>query len=107
MTQRIDVWAPRAAAVAVHLGTTTVAMTAGEGGWHHAEVPAGGIENAFRLDGGEPLPDPRSPWQPAGVHGPSRTFDAGAFAWTDAAFSPVPLDRAVVYELHVGTFSPE
>jgi maltooligosyltrehalose trehalohydrolase len=107
MTQRIDLWAPRATAVAVDLGTTTVAMTAGEGGWFQAEVPAGEIDYAFRLDGGEPLPDPRSPWQPHGVHGPSRRFDPGAFAWTDAGFSSVPLDRAVVYELHVGTFSPE
>src|SRR5690349_10675665 len=107
MTQRIEVWAPRAGTVAVDLGASVVPMTAGERGWHHAEVPAGEIDYAFRLDGGDPLPDPRSPWQPHGVHGPSRTFDAGAFAWTDDGFAPAPLDRAVLYELHVGTFTPE
>jgi maltooligosyltrehalose trehalohydrolase len=108
MTQRLSVWAPRAGSVAADLGDRTVMMAPGERpGWFEIEVPAGEIDYAFRLDGGEPLPDPRSPWQPDGVHGPSRTFDASAFNWTDAGFGPVPLERAVIYELHVGTFSPE
>ena len=70
------------------------------------------VDYAFVLDGAEPaLPDPRSPWQPHGVHGPSRTFDPGAFAWTDADWrgprSGAGVLGAVVYELHLGTFTPE
>jgi maltooligosyltrehalose trehalohydrolase len=57
------------------------------------------------LDGGAPLPDPRSEHQPAGIGGPSRRVDHGAFSWDDAAFRAPPLASAVVYELHVGTFS--
>ena len=66
-----------------------------------------GDDYAFSLDGGPARPDPRSPWQPSGVHGPSRLVDHGAFAWTDDGWAPLPLADAVVYELHVGTFSPE
>ena len=76
-------------------------------------VPEAGAEAdyAFRVDGGEPLPDPRSAWQPHGVHGPSRTFDPAAHAWTDAGW-PGPRGGAgvlgaVFYELHVGTFTAE
>jgi maltooligosyltrehalose trehalohydrolase len=70
------------------------------------------IDYAFVLDGAEPaLPDPRSAWQPQGVHGPSRTFDASRFHWTDDGWrgprSGAGVLGAVVYELHVGTFTPE
>ncbi|MGL5867216.1 MAG: malto-oligosyltrehalose trehalohydrolase, partial [Dermatophilaceae bacterium] len=71
-----------------------------------------GIDYAFVLDGAEPaLPDPRSAWQPHGVHGPSRTVDPAAFSWSDDGW-PGPRGGAgllggVVYEVHVGTFTPE
>jgi len=79
-------------------------------GWYEADVEGAGPgdDYAFSLDGGEPRPDPRSPWQPAGVHGPSRLIDHAAFAWTDDAWTGgVPLAESVIYELHVDTFSPE
>jgi maltooligosyltrehalose trehalohydrolase len=60
----------------------------------------------FRVDGEGPFPDPASRFQPHGVHGPSELVDPSAFAWSDAGWSGVPLERLVVYELHVGTFSP-
>jgi maltooligosyltrehalose trehalohydrolase len=83
-------------------------MAPGQGGWWSVDLPAAGpgTDYAFVLDGGEPLPDPRSPWQPAGVHGPSRVVAHEAFAWTDAGWQPPPLASAVLYELHVGTFTP-
>ena len=70
------------------------------------------LDYAFVLDGQEPaLPDPRSAWQPHGVHGPSRTFDPAAFDWTDGDWrgprAGAGVLGAVVYELHVGTFTPE
>jgi maltooligosyltrehalose trehalohydrolase len=52
-------------------------------------------------------PDPRSQWQPHGVHWLSRVYDQSAFAWADGAFKAPPLASAIVYELHVGTFTPQ
>ena len=85
-------------------------LTTGAGGWWTAEVPGAGhgTDYAFRLDGAaEELPDPRSAWQPYGVHGRSRVVDHGRFAWTDHGWRGVPLAGSVLYELHVGTFTPE
>jgi maltooligosyltrehalose trehalohydrolase len=65
------------------------------------------VDYAFRLDGAEPLPDPRSVRQPFGSQGASRTYDHGAFAWTDRGWRGGPLHGSVIYELHVGTFTPE
>jgi maltooligosyltrehalose trehalohydrolase len=83
-------------------------MAMSEGGWWSADVPAAGpgSDYAFLLDGGEPLPDPRSPWQPSGVHGPSRLVDHQTFPWQDQRWQAGPLAAAVLYELHVGTFTP-
>jgi len=69
-----------------------------------ADVSAGDLY-AYLLDGEGPLPDPASRFQPQGVHGPSAVVDPRAFAWTDDGWRGVPLQQAVVYELHVGTFS--
>jgi maltooligosyltrehalose trehalohydrolase len=52
-------------------------------------------------------PDPRSEWQPNGVHGQSRVYDQAAFEWNDAQFQAPPLASAIIYELHIGTFTPE
>ncbi len=77
------------------------------GGWWELEADAvAGADYGFYLDGGEPLPDPRSPWQPAGVHGLSRLVDHGAFRWTDAGWRPPSLAGCVLYELHTGAFTP-
>jgi len=54
-----------------------------------------------------PFPDPASRFQPEGVHGPSELIDPGAFAWTDAGWRGLEPEKVVLYELHVGTFSPE
>ncbi len=104
------VWAPAASRVELDLPGPRAArrpMTRADGGWwaHEGDLPPG-TDYAFVLDGEGPLPDPRSPWQPAGVHGPSRTVDHAAFAWTDAGWQPPPLAGGVLYELHVGTFTP-
>ena len=104
---RPSVWAPRADAVELVLDDQRRPMVRGEGGWWSAtaELPAG-TDYRFALDGGDAMPDPRSPWQPAGVHGPSRTVDHSRFAWTDAGFQQRPLRDAAIYELHIGTFTP-
>jgi maltooligosyltrehalose trehalohydrolase len=103
------VWAPRPTRVELDLAGTRTPMTADGGGWWRADVSGAGpgSDYAFVLDGGEPRPDPRSAWQPHGVHGPSRLVDHGAFRWTDGGWRGVPLAGAVLYELHVGTFTAE
>ena len=61
----------------------------------------------FRLDGGDPLPDPASRYQPEGVHGPSEIVDPEAFDWSDGEWPGIPRPDLVFYELHIGTFTPE
>jgi maltooligosyltrehalose trehalohydrolase len=105
--RRLPVWAPRAEkSVELVLGERRLPMHEVGGGWWLAgeEVPPG-TDYLYSLDGGDPRPDPRSPWQPEGVHGPSRTVDPAAFEWTDDRWQAPPLAAAVIYELHVGTFS--
>ncbi|KAE8763263.1 malto-oligosyltrehalose trehalohydrolase [Georgenia thermotolerans] len=108
MNAFVTVWAPAASRVELVLGDAREPMTAAERGWwRSARELAPGTDYAFAVDGGEPRPDPRSPWQPAGVHGPSRTFDAAAHPWSDGAWAGRSSLGAVIYELHVGTFTPE
>ncbi|MFI5527885.1 malto-oligosyltrehalose trehalohydrolase [Kitasatospora sp. NPDC051853] len=105
MTQ-YQVWAPAASRVEVEVDGTAHPMAPwpGRPGWWRAEAPEG--DYGFRLDGGRPLPDPRSPRQPHGPDGPSRPVDHAAFHWSDTPWQGRALPGAVVYELHVGTFTP-
>ena len=101
------VWAPAARRVELHLQGVRSEMRATSGGWWDVEAASWpGGDYGFCLDGGEPLPDPRSRWQPHGVHGLSRLVDHGAFPWTDASWHGIRPADAVMYELHVGTFTP-
>ena len=76
-------------------------------GVFEAELPAApGTDYAYVVDG-VTLPDPCSRWQPDGLRGPSRVLDTGAFRWTDAGWETPALADVVMYELHVGTFTPE
>jgi malto-oligosyltrehalose trehalohydrolase len=61
----------------------------------------------FSLDDGALVPDPASRRNPQGVHGPSEVVDPEAFEWTDTDWRPRPWRESVIYELHVGTFTPE
>ncbi|QGN49002.1 malto-oligosyltrehalose trehalohydrolase [Micromonospora sp. WMMC415] len=105
------VWAPEAARVRLRLfGEADHEMRAGTGGWWRVEVPGAGpgTDYAFLLDDDDyALPDPRSSWQPDGVHGPSRVYSHSAFSWTDSGWTGRQLPGSVLYELHVGTFTPE
>ena len=71
-------------------------------------VSGAGAGTRYRLspDGRGPFPDPASRFQPRGVHGPSQVIDPGAFQWTDQHWAGCPLEELVLYELHVGTFTP-
>jgi maltooligosyltrehalose trehalohydrolase len=104
----LRVWAPLAGRVDLVVGAERRPMRSEGRGWWAEIAPflAPGSEYAFALDGGEALPDPRSAWQPHGVHGPSRLVDHAAFPWTDGDWSPPDVADGVLYELHIGTFSP-
>jgi maltooligosyltrehalose trehalohydrolase len=110
VSQRVGVWAPSARRVELETPRLTPARRdlrrEASGWWFAADALAPGTDYAFRVDGEGPLPDPRSPWQPEGVHGPSRVVDHAAFRWTDAGWQPPPLGSGLIYELHVGTFTP-
>jgi maltooligosyltrehalose trehalohydrolase len=102
------VWAPNADRVEVEVAGQQHPMAASdEDGWWEAHPPsvAHEVDYMFRLDGGDPLPDPRSLRQPFGIYGTSRTYDQFAFGWTDLGWRGMPLHGSVVYELHVGTFT--
>jgi maltooligosyltrehalose trehalohydrolase len=106
---RFEVWAPEKT-VRLRIDGTVREMERGDDGWWRADVPEAGhgTDYAYLLaDHDDPLPDPRSAWQPEGVHGPSRVYDHAAFGWTDGAWTGRQLPGAVLYELHVGTFTPE
>jgi maltooligosyltrehalose trehalohydrolase len=100
------VWAPRVWSLAVRLGDRTVPLERGDRGvWRGAvEGAAAGDDYLLVLDGERERPDPRSRFQPHGVHGPSRLVDLGP---RPAPFPTPALRDLVFYELHCGTFTPE
>ena len=122
--QQYAVWAPRAERVDVVVGTAPRRGTAGAApfedtreralepgerpGWWTAPVEAGDNGRyAFRVDGGDPRPDPRSLAQPDGVHAASALVDLSAYPWGDGDWGGQDLAGSVLYELHLGTFTPE
>jgi maltooligosyltrehalose trehalohydrolase len=105
-----DVWAPRPQRVRLQLGSEVLEMARGEDDWWTPvePVPAddGRLDYGYLLDDDpDPRPDPRSRRQPHGVHGLSRR-DPAAYEWGDAAWTGRQLAGSVIYELHVGTFTP-
>lgn len=107
---RFEVWAPQARVISVALDGAALPMQGpDERGWWRldAEHAGPGSDYGFLIDDdAHPYPDPRSRWQPNGVHGLSRIYDHDAFDWSDDSFRAPPLASAVIYEFHVGTFTP-
>jgi maltooligosyltrehalose trehalohydrolase len=100
-------WAPAAEHVAVRAGGDEHALADEGFGVRSATIAAQvGDDYELVLDGAA-WPDPCSRWQPAGLRGPSRVLDAGAFAWTDGGWTGVRVEDLVVYELHIGTFTAD
>jgi maltooligosyltrehalose trehalohydrolase len=103
----IRVWAPQAGQVSAVIAGSPVSLTPEGDGWWGGASAEPGDDYAFLLDGGEQhLPDPASRWQPQGVHGPSRVYDQARYPWGDGAWKGRSLPGAVLYELHIGTFTP-
>ena len=110
---RFRLWAPACEQVTLALGrdgARRLPMAAEAGGWHAATVEGvkPGDAYAFQVKGDAPLvPDPASRSNPWDVNAPSAVVDPCAFEWTDGAWRGRPWNEAVVYEMHVGTFTPE
>src|SRR3954466_14961450 len=103
----IRVWAPNVSRLRVRAAGEDLELTPAADGWWSGPELAPGTDYAFLLDGSdEAVPDPASRGQPHGVHGPSRVYDQHAFEWHDGDWAGRDLTAAVVYELHVGTFTP-
>jgi maltooligosyltrehalose trehalohydrolase len=112
---QFNIWAPNIGRIEVRIFKSSdasqersVPMEPGEKGYYHALVE--GVEPGdrymYRLDGEKERPDPASRFQPEGVHKPSQIVDLN-FAWEDSSWAGIPLQSYIVYELHVGTFTPE
>jgi maltooligosyltrehalose trehalohydrolase len=103
------VWAPLPKKVEVQVVGEKFPMSAAADGWLTAEISSAraGDDYGFILDGTGPFPDPRSPLQPNGVHKLSRLVDQNQFQWTDKKFQAPPLSSAIIYELHLGTFTAQ
>src|SRR4051812_16897136 len=100
-------WAPAATEVHVRLGNRDVPMEDAGLGVRELTTEAGAGDDYWFVLDGTPWPDPATRWQPDGLRGPSRIVDPREFEWTDAGWDPPALEDLVVYELHIGTFSPE
>ncbi|MCC3290308.1 malto-oligosyltrehalose trehalohydrolase [Arthrobacter sp. zg-Y1110] len=110
MRTNFDVWAPKAGTVTLLADGRRLSMTRGENGWWHAQHAelTEDIDYGYLIDdAGTPVPDPRSRRQPEGVHALSRTFDPDLYQWHDADWVSPGLDGGAIYEMHIGTFTPE
>jgi len=101
-------WAPLCRRVDLCLAHVELPMQPRSDGWFELFVAgaAPGARYAFRLDGGQVVPDPASRWQPDGVHGPSLAH-ASTHRWTDAGWAGIDWHDVVYYEAHIGTLTPE
>jgi maltooligosyltrehalose trehalohydrolase len=108
---RFEVWAPLPNKLTLQVNNAVLPMRGpDEQGWWHLDVAEAGPSTDYSYlidDDDKRYPDPRSQWQPHGVHGVSRLYDQSSFVWNDGRFQAPPLSSAIVYELHIGTFSQE
>ena len=104
----VRVWAPRANRVTVVTNGARAALARDDAGYYSGRVAArAGDLYQFQIDDDEKLyPDPASRFQPDGPHGPSEIIDPAQFRWTDGEWTGVSRERQVVYEMHIGTFTP-
>ncbi|MFP5298794.1 MAG: malto-oligosyltrehalose trehalohydrolase [Actinomycetota bacterium] len=105
---RFRVWAPSAERVDLVLRDERIEMRPLERGcWEASAEASDGDRYGYSLDGGEPLPDPRGHALPEGIEGLSAVVDHSIFDWSDVLWVPETLERWVIYELHIGTFTEQ
>lgn len=105
-----SVWAPEKNSMTLYLADDKdIPMQKDGHGYFYVDVPSiqHGNHYYYKPDGATTYPDPASPWQPEGVHGPSAVLDHQLHAWTDNNWRGLPFSSLIFYELHVGAFTPE
>lgn len=104
-----NLWAPAIASVSVDIDGRLRPMQAAGDGWHALTCMGlqSGATYLFCLPDGKRLPDPASRFQPQGVHGPSVLCDPGGYDWQHSDWKGRPWEEAVIYEIHIGTFTAE
>jgi malto-oligosyltrehalose trehalohydrolase len=106
---RFSLWAPSHDHIGLQLddSPTPVPMRQEADGWHHLTTDRAGPGSRYRyiLPDGFAVPDPASRFQPDDVHGASEVIDPQAYAWRDQHWQGGPWNAAVIYELHVGSFT--
>lgn len=101
------VWAPKATTLRVVLESETYPLASQADGYFSGSAPcATGARYKFQINDGPAFPDPASRFQPGGPHEASCVVDPFAFRWTDANWRGVQLNGQIIYEMHVGTFTP-
>jgi malto-oligosyltrehalose trehalohydrolase len=108
-TVRFRLWAPPHPKVKIELDGELMALGPVGDGWHELVTDRAHADTRYRfvLPDGSRVPDPASRYQPEDVHGPSEVVDPAAHAWRDADWCGRPWEEAVIYELHIGAFTPE
>jgi maltooligosyltrehalose trehalohydrolase len=103
----LRLWAPKATKLEADINGQREELRALDGGWWSVDSPAlqHGVDYQLWVDDTGPWPDPRSGHQPHGVNAASRWVDHSRYSWHDVSWRPKPLREAVIYELHVGTFT--
>ncbi len=111
---RFRLWAPAAERVDLLLETThgggvTIPMACTEAGWYEltSDRATAGDLYRYRIHGFGEVPDPASRYNPQGVHGPSQVLEPGQFVWNDRGWRGRPWEEAIIYQLHVGAFTPQ
>lgn len=106
---RLCVWAPLAQKIELEFQNKKTALQKDVNGWWFIDdsTITHGTKYAYFVDGNGPFPDPRSYWQPEGVHGPSCWLDHSKYIWHDASWKSPSFESSIFYELHIPTFTPE
>jgi maltooligosyltrehalose trehalohydrolase len=108
---RFKIWAPKCKTMKLKLKgqRTLIELDAVGDGWHRVDVEGVGAGTLYKyvLPDGTAIPDPTSRHQPEGIHGFSEVIDPRTFVWTDRDWKGRPWEEAIIYELHVGTFTEE
>ncbi len=106
---RFALWAPSARSVALMVDGREIPMAPSDGGWRSCLVPdvGAGARYGYAIDGGDPVPDPASRFQPDDLLGLSEVVDPRAYDWQDRGWAGRPWEEAVIREVHVGTATPE
>ena len=105
---RFRLWAPACDQVGLEIAREALPMCAQEGGWHELTTAApSGTPYRFVLPDGTRVPDPASRYQPGDLDGPSELIDPHAWDWQDTGWTGRPWEEAVIYEMHIGAFTPE